>query len=141
MDSIETSNNEPERITIIQTYKPKESAIIQTDGTEANNGAPKESTYSSLLGAHLSTSESPHRGCITITGHLVANFFVHTAKDMLIHFSTPIAMVWLQMPYIMLPCSYIFGQLGCRVDTTLTSEYATRNDLVLVRALLLMINS
>ena len=38
---------------------------------------------------------------------LVANFFVDTAKDMLIPFNVPIAMLWPDMPYFMLPCSYI----------------------------------
>lgn len=72
---------------------------------------------------------------------LVAKFFVHAAKDILIHFSTPIAMAWLQTPYIILPYSYIFDQPGRRVDATPTSEHTIRNDLVLVRALLLMINA
>jgi hypothetical protein len=74
----------------------------------------------------------------------VADFFVDAAKDILIQFNIPIAMVWPQMPYLMLPCSYIPGQPGFQVDMTLTSEHASlwsriRNELVLVRSLPIMI--
>jgi hypothetical protein len=96
---------------------------------------------------------------------IVADFFVDAVKDMLIRkysilwhtspsihlfklkhlltrppeFKIPVAIVWPQMPFLMLGCSCIPGQPGFQVDLTLTSEHAsiwsrTRNELVLVWA-------
>ncbi|KAI9832016.1 MAG: hypothetical protein M1819_004560 [Sarea resinae] len=71
---------------------------------------------------------------------IIADFFADAAKDMLVEFNVPVAMVWPQMPYLMVPCSYIPGQPGLQVDFTLTSEHASmwsriRNELVVFWAL------
>lgn len=71
---------------------------------------------------------------------MVADFFVEAVKDMHFEFQLPIAIVWPQIPYIMVPCSYIPGQPGFQLDGTLTSENASlwsriSNELVVVRAL------
>ena len=55
-------------------------------------------------------------------------------------FNVPIAIVWPQMPFLMLPSSYIPGQPGFQIDMTLTSEHASivsriRNELVLFHSL------
>ncbi|EHA22137.1 CAZyme family GT1 [Aspergillus niger] len=71
---------------------------------------------------------------------LVADFFVDAVKDIQLEYKVPIAIVWPQMPYLMVPCSYIPGQPGFQLDMTLTSENASmwsriNNELVVVRAL------
>ena len=71
---------------------------------------------------------------------MVADFFVDAVKDMHIQYKLPIAIVWPQMPYMMVPCSYIPGQPGFQLDMTLTSEHASmwsriQNEMVIVRAL------
>jgi UDP:flavonoid glycosyltransferase YjiC (YdhE family) len=71
---------------------------------------------------------------------MVADFFVDAVKDMHLEYKLPIAIVWPQMPYMMVPCSYIPGQPGFQLDMTLTSENASmwsriNNELVVVRAL------
>ncbi|KAF4227142.1 hypothetical protein CNMCM6805_003395 [Aspergillus fumigatiaffinis] len=71
---------------------------------------------------------------------MVADFFVDAVKDIHFEYKLPIAVVWPQMPYMMVPCSYIPGQPGFQLDMTLTSENASmwsriNNELVVVRAL------
>ncbi|KAJ0346594.1 hypothetical protein KNSL1_007325 [Colletotrichum chrysophilum] len=72
---------------------------------------------------------------------IIADFFVDAAaKDMMIEFGVPIAIMWPQMPYILAPASYIPGQPGFQVDFTPTSERASiwsriRNEMVLFWAL------
>ncbi|GFG13109.1 UDP-glucuronosyltransferase 3A2 [Aspergillus udagawae] len=71
---------------------------------------------------------------------MVADFFVDAVKDIHFEYKLPIAVVWPQMPYLMVPCSYIPGQPGFQLDMTLTSEDASmwsriNNELVVVRAL------
>lgn len=70
----------------------------------------------------------------------VADFFVDAVKDMLVEYNVPIATVWPQMPFLMMPCSYIPGQPGFQLQGTLTSETASlwlrlRNELTVVKAL------
>ncbi|KAJ5580257.1 uncharacterized protein N7459_006242 [Penicillium hispanicum] len=76
---------------------------------------------------------------------IVADFFAEAAKDMLYEHQIPIAMVWPQMPYLMVPCSYIPGQPGFQIDGTLTSEKTSmwkriNNELVLLWALPSILN-
>ncbi|PYH93319.1 UDP-glucoronosyl and UDP-glucosyl transferase [Aspergillus ellipticus CBS 707.79] len=71
---------------------------------------------------------------------MVADFFVDAVKDMQLEYKVPIAIVWPQMPYLMVPCSYIPGHPGFQLDMTLTSENASMwsrisNELVLLWAL------
>ncbi|KAJ0386452.1 hypothetical protein COL922a_004351 [Colletotrichum nupharicola] len=72
---------------------------------------------------------------------IMADFFIDVAaKDMMIEFDVPIAIMWPQMPYLLAPVSYIPGQLGFQVDFTPTSERASiwsriRNEMVLFWAL------
>ncbi|KAH8670420.1 putative UDP-glucoronosyl and UDP-glucosyl transferase [Tricladium varicosporioides] len=71
---------------------------------------------------------------------IIADFFVDAARDMHIQYQIPLAIVWPQMPFLMVPSPYIPGQPGFQVDMTLTSEYASlwsrlRNELFLVWAL------
>jgi len=71
---------------------------------------------------------------------MLADFFVEAVKDMHYQFQMPIATVWPQMPFLMIPCSYIPGQPGFTLDMALTSETMSmwsriRNDLVVVHAL------
>ncbi|KAL9107657.1 MAG: hypothetical protein Q9227_007464 [Pyrenula ochraceoflavens] len=71
---------------------------------------------------------------------IMGDFFVDAVKDMHVQYKTPIAMVWPQMPFWMLPCSYIPGQPGFQLDGTLTSEDASmwlriKNELVVYKAL------
>ncbi|GFF26579.1 UDP-glucuronosyltransferase 3A2 [Aspergillus udagawae] len=71
---------------------------------------------------------------------MVADFFVDAVKDIHFEYKLPIAVVWPQMPYLMVPCSYIPGQPGFQLDMTLTSEDTSmwsriNNELVVVRAL------
>ncbi|KAF6843579.1 hypothetical protein CMUS01_01987 [Colletotrichum musicola] len=72
---------------------------------------------------------------------IIADFFVDAAaKDMMIEFGVPIAVMWPQMPYLLAPVSYIPGQPGFQVDFTPTSERASmlsriRNEMVLFWAL------
>ncbi|KAK1510255.1 hypothetical protein CABS01_07927, partial [Colletotrichum abscissum] len=57
---------------------------------------------------------------------IIADFFVEAAaKDMMIEFGVPIAVMWPQMPYLLAPVSYIPGQPGFQVDFTPTSEKAS----------------
>ncbi|KAL2882878.1 hypothetical protein SGCOL_001568 [Colletotrichum sp. CLE4] len=68
---------------------------------------------------------------------LVADFFVEAAaKDMMVEFGVPIAIMWPQMPYLLAPVSYIPGQPGFQVEFMPTSEKASiwsriRNEMVL----------
>ncbi|KAL0935022.1 UDP-glucosyl transferase family protein (cytochrome P450) [Colletotrichum truncatum] len=72
---------------------------------------------------------------------IIADFFVDAAaKDMMIEFGVPIAVMWPQMPYLLAPVSYIPGQSGFQVDFTPTSENASmwsriRNEMVMFWAL------
>ncbi|CAH0003621.1 unnamed protein product [Clonostachys byssicola] len=70
----------------------------------------------------------------------IGDFFVDAVKDIHVQYHVPIAMVWPQMPMLMMPCSYIPGQPGFQLDGTLTSEKASmwlrfKNEWVIVRAL------
>ncbi|KAK1636259.1 hypothetical protein BDP81DRAFT_461564 [Colletotrichum phormii] len=48
---------------------------------------------------------------------IIADFFVEAAaKDMMIEFGVPIAVMWPQMPYLLAPVSYIPGQPGFQVE-------------------------
>lgn len=54
-------------------------------------------------------------------------------------FNVPIAILWPQMPFLMLNSSYIPGQPGLQIDMTLTSEHASiasrlRNEFVILRS-------
>lgn len=72
---------------------------------------------------------------------IIADFFVEAAaRDMMIQFGVPIAVVWPQMPYILAPVSYIPGMPGFQVDFTPTSEKASifsriRNEMAIFWAL------
>lgn len=66
---------------------------------------------------------------------MVADFFVDAVKDIYNEYNLPVSTVWPQMPFLMMPCSYIPGQPGFQIDGTLTSETASlwlriRNELV-----------
>ncbi|KAI2631944.1 putative UDP-glucoronosyl and UDP-glucosyl transferase [Hypoxylon sp. NC1633] len=68
---------------------------------------------------------------------MIADFFVDAVKDLHLEYNLPIAQVWPQMPFLMMPCSYIPGQPGFQLEGTLTSEHASlwlriRNELVVV---------
>lgn len=71
---------------------------------------------------------------------IIADFFVDAVKDIMIEYKIAIATVWPQMPFLMMPCSYIPGQPGFQLQGTLTSDTASlwlrlRNELTLVKAL------
>lgn len=71
---------------------------------------------------------------------MVADFFVDAVKDIHLEFWLPIATVWPNMPFLMMPCSYIPGQPGFQLDGTLTSEKASlwlrfKNEWVVVASL------
>ncbi|KAH8701066.1 UDP-glucoronosyl and UDP-glucosyl transferase [Talaromyces proteolyticus] len=71
---------------------------------------------------------------------MVADFFVDAVKDMMLEYNIPIATVWPQMPFLMMPCTYIPGQPGFQLQGTLTSETASlwlrmRNELTVVKAI------
>ncbi|EFW98536.1 udp-glucosyl transferase family protein [Grosmannia clavigera kw1407] len=72
---------------------------------------------------------------------ILADFFAEAAaKDMMVQFGIPVAVMWPQMPFLMAPVPYIPGQPGFQVDMTLTSEHASvwsrlRNELVVLKAL------
>lgn len=72
---------------------------------------------------------------------IIADFFAEAAaRDMLKQLNVPVAVMFPQMPYLMAPASYIPGEPGFQVDTTLTSEHASllsriRNELVIARSL------
>jgi hypothetical protein len=71
---------------------------------------------------------------------LIADFFVDAVKDINAEYEVPIAQVWPQMPFLMMPCSYIPGQPGFQLEGTLTSERASmwfriKNELVIYSAL------
>jgi hypothetical protein len=56
---------------------------------------------------------------------MVADFFVDAVKDVHVEYRFPIAVVWPNMPFLMMPCSYIPGQPGFQLEGTLTSETAS----------------
>ncbi|KAH8736186.1 UDP-glucoronosyl and UDP-glucosyl transferase [Ilyonectria robusta] len=67
---------------------------------------------------------------------MIADFFVDAVKDIHVEYNLPIAQVWPQMPFLMMPCSYIPGEPGFQLEGTLTSENASiwlrmRNELVI----------
>lgn len=71
---------------------------------------------------------------------MIADFFVEAAKDIHVEYQLPIAVVWPNMPFLMLPCSYIPGQPGFQLEGTLTSETASmwlriKNELVVLTGL------
>lgn len=71
---------------------------------------------------------------------IIADFFVDAVKDIHVEYRLPIAVVWPNMPFLMLPCPYIPGQPGFQLDGTLTSETASmwlriKNELVVVMGL------
>ncbi|OJJ34616.1 hypothetical protein ASPWEDRAFT_42591 [Aspergillus wentii DTO 134E9] len=71
---------------------------------------------------------------------MVGDFFVDAVKDMLVEYRIPIAMVWPNMPFLMMPCKYIPGEPGFQIDGTTTSENASmwlriKNELVPVLSL------
>ncbi|KAK2783369.1 hypothetical protein FQN53_009260 [Emmonsiellopsis sp. PD_33] len=71
---------------------------------------------------------------------MIADFFVEAVKDIHVEYRLPIAVVWPNMPFLMMPCSYIPGQPDFQLDGTLTSETASmwlriRNELVVVTGL------
>ncbi|KJZ70868.1 hypothetical protein HIM_09733 [Hirsutella minnesotensis 3608] len=71
---------------------------------------------------------------------MIADFFVDAVKDMHVEYKLPIAQVWPQMPFLMMPCSYIPGEPGFQLEGTLTSEDASvwwriRNELVVILGL------
>ncbi|KAI3557684.1 hypothetical protein CABS03_10610 [Colletotrichum abscissum] len=97
--------------------------------------ADAEAHYAHMIQWRLSDSV----GSIMESKYLY--FFVEAAaKDMMIEFGVPIAVMWPQMPYLLAPVSYIPGQPGFQVDFTPTSEKASiwfriRNEMVLFWAL------
>ncbi|ODM16058.1 hypothetical protein SI65_08492 [Aspergillus cristatus] len=71
---------------------------------------------------------------------MIADFFVDAVKDIHVEYRLPIAVVWPNMPFLMLPCPYILGQPGFQLEGTLTSETASmwlriKNELVVVTGL------
>jgi len=71
---------------------------------------------------------------------MIADFFVDAVKDIHVEYQLPIAMVWPNMPFFMLPCPYIPGQPGFQLEGTLTSETASmwqriKNELVVATGL------
>ncbi|BCR88254.1 glycosyltransferase family 1 protein [Aspergillus chevalieri] len=71
---------------------------------------------------------------------MIADFFVDAVKDIHVEYRLPIAVVWPNMPFLMLPCPYIPGQPGFQLEGTLTSETASmwlriKNELVVVMGL------
>ncbi|RJE22910.1 UDP-glucosyl transferase [Aspergillus sclerotialis] len=79
---------------------------------------------------------------------MIADFFVDAVKDIHVEYQLPIAVVWPNMPFLMMPCSYIPGQPGFQLEGTLTSETASmwlriKNELVVLtglRAILKWVN-
>ncbi|KPM45188.1 hypothetical protein AK830_g1402 [Neonectria ditissima] len=68
---------------------------------------------------------------------MIADFFVDAVKDIHVEYNLPIAQVWPQMPFLMMPCSYIPGEPGFQLEGTLTSENASmwlriKNELVII---------
>lgn len=68
---------------------------------------------------------------------MIADFFVDAFKDIHVEYKLPIAQVWPQMPFLMMPCSYIPVQPGFQLEGTLSSENASlwlrlKNELVVV---------
>ncbi|KAI1375797.1 putative UDP-glucoronosyl and UDP-glucosyl transferase [Hypoxylon crocopeplum] len=68
---------------------------------------------------------------------MIADFFVDAVKDIHIEYNLPITQVWPQMPFLMMPCSYIPGQPGFQLEGTLTSENASlwlrlKNEFVII---------
>lgn len=77
---------------------------------------------------------------VTRPDMMIADFFVDAVKDIHVEYRLPIAVVWPNMPFLMMPCSYIPGQPGFQLEGTLTSETASmwlriRNELVVVSSL------
>lgn len=77
---------------------------------------------------------------VTRPSFLIADFFVDAVKDIRAEYDVPMAQVWPQMPFLMMPCSYIPGQPGFQLEGTLTSERASmwfriKNELVIYSAL------
>ena len=71
---------------------------------------------------------------------MIADFFVEAVKDIHVEYQLPIAVVWPNMPFLMMPCSYIPGQPGFQLEGTLTSETASmwlriKNELVVLTGL------
>lgn len=71
---------------------------------------------------------------------IIADFFVEGVKDIMVEYNMPLATVWPQMPFLMMPCSYIPGQPGFQLQGTLTSETASlwlrmKNELVVIKGL------
>lgn len=71
---------------------------------------------------------------------MIADFFVDAVKDIHVEYQQPIAVVWPNMPFLMMPCSYIPGQSGFQLEGTLTSETASmwlriKNELVVLTGL------
>lgn len=67
---------------------------------------------------------------------MIADFFVDAVKDIHVEYNLPITQIWPQMPFLMMPCSYIPGQPGFQLEGTLTSEHASlwhriKNELVI----------
>ncbi|OOF96448.1 glycosyltransferase family 1 protein [Aspergillus carbonarius ITEM 5010] len=58
---------------------------------------------------------------------LVADFFVDAVKDMEREYQLPIAIVWPQMLYMMVPFSYIPGQPGFQLDMPPCGRELTTN--------------
>lgn len=61
-------------------------------------------------------------------------------SDARTEFNVPIAILWPQMPFLMLNSSYIPGQSGLQIDMTITSEHASiasglRNEFVILRSI------
>lgn len=70
---------------------------------------------------------------------ILADYLVDAARDMQVEHNIPIAMHCPQMPTLMVPATYIPGQVGFQVDV-LSSEHATlwqriRSELVFIKAL------
>lgn len=89
-------------------------------------------TYHGLKGIMDNSATRP--------GMMIADFFVDAVKDIHVEYRLPIAVVWPNMPFLMMPCSYIPGQPGFQLEGTLTSETASmwlriRNELVVVTGL------
>ncbi|KAK1455524.1 hypothetical protein CMEL01_04284 [Colletotrichum melonis] len=134
-------------------------AVLAARGHEVHFGTSSgqehwESDYPSITRVHSFGPAMPDADAEAHYAHMIqwrpsdgvgsimeSKLFVEAAaKDMMIEFGVPIAVMWPQMPFFLAPVSYIPGQPGFQVDFTPTSEKASiwlriRNEMVLFWAL------
>lgn len=71
---------------------------------------------------------------------MIVDFFVEVVKNIHVEYQLLITVVWPNIPFLMMPCSYIPGQPGFQLEGTLTSKTASmwlhiKNELVMLTGL------